>query len=159
MPPQLLAAGQVPAGLADGHGQIAFVPQLLEVAAMGAAHHRMVVDPAEVLPEAPGAVLPAVQEHGVEAGQADEVGRGDEKGPPGNQDGDPHNHEEPGGQAPGFFPDNGIRQGPGQPHPEPKVGTGLPEEQQQPQGPAESRYQVARVLQESPPPVAVASGQ
>ncbi len=123
-----------------------------------ATHHRMVVDPADVLPEAPGAVLPAVQEHGVETAQAEEMGRGNIKSPPGNQDGDAHDHEEPGGQAPGFLPDYGIRQGPRQPHPEPEVGAGLPEKHQQPQGPAESRYQVTRVWQELSPPLLCRGG-
>ena len=159
MTTQLLAAAEVPAGLADGPGQFGFVPQPLKVAAVGAAHHRAVVDPADVLPETPGAIFPAVQEHRVEAGQAEEMGRGNVKSPPGNQDGDAHDHKEPGGQAPGFLPDIGVRQGPGQPHPEPEVAAGLPEEHQQPQGPAESRYQVLGVSQELPPPLAVVSGQ
>ena len=98
------------------------------------------------------------KEHGIEAAQADEMGRGNPKGPPGDEHRDAHDHEEPGGQAPGFLPDSGIRQGPGQAHPEPEVAAGPPEKHQQPQAPAESRDQVTRVWQESPPPFSV-SGQ
>ena len=91
--------------------RLAVVSQLLKMAAVGAAHHRAVVDPADLLPEPPGAVFPAVQDHGIEAAQTDEMAVEIQKARQEMSTVIAHDHEQPGGQAPGFLPD--VRRPPG----------------------------------------------
>jgi len=146
------AAAQMPTSLAARHQQLGIVPDFLEMAAMGAAPHRAIVAPANILPVSPGAVFPAVQERRIKTAQAEEMRGGNPKSPPGEERSDAHDHQEPGSQAPGFLPDGGIRQGPGQAHPEPEIAPGLPENHQHPHRPAETRNQVLPIIQELSPP-------
>jgi hypothetical protein len=149
------AAAQMPASLAARHQQFRIVPDFLEMAAMGAAPHRAIVAPADILPVSPGAVFPAVQERRIKTAQAEEMRGGNPKSPPGEKRSDAHDHQKPGSQTPGFLPDGGIRQGPGQAHPEPEIAAGLPENHQHPHGPAETRDQVLPKIQELSPPFLV----